>query len=110
MIINVTARHFKAQESLVEYVESAVRKLSRYYNGIIKCEVVLSLEKPHVSGKIAELNVSVYNAILTGIERTDDFLKSIDGAVGKVLVQLKKYKDKLRSKNRKQVRAVKAKV
>lgn len=110
MNVQVTSRHFKAHPSLNEYAEQAVHELLEYYDGIISADVILSYEKPRNSLKVAEISVKVYNAVLVGMAKTGDFFKSIDGAVGKVLVQLKKYKEKLRAKDRKQVRRVLEKV
>jgi ribosomal subunit interface protein len=106
----VTSRHFKAHDSLVEYAQQAVAKLGRYYDGIIKCEVILSYEKPRRSVKIAEIIASVYRSRLAAVAQSGDFHVSIDEAVQKVLVQLKKYKAKLRAKDRVRVRQVRAKV
>ncbi|MBI3003912.1 MAG: ribosome-associated translation inhibitor RaiA [Ignavibacteriales bacterium] len=110
MHIHVTSRHFKAHPSLVEYAEAAVEQLAHFYDGIIKGEVILNYEKPRNSVKIAEVNLSVHNAKLTSVARTNDFSKSIDVAVEKVLVQLKKYKAKIHSKDRIAVRRVRQKV
>jgi putative sigma-54 modulation protein len=110
MKTTVTARHFKAHETLVEYAETAVEKLEHYYDGILKCEVKLSFEKAQNSVKVAEIILSVYKLKITSLQTSDDFNKSIDGAVVKVLAQLKKYKEKLHEKDRKQVRRVRAKV
>jgi putative sigma-54 modulation protein len=110
MNTTVTSRHFKAHETLVEYAEGAVAKFERYYDGILKCEVKLSFEKARNSVKVAEIILSVYKSKITALHTADDFNKSIDGAVEKVLAQLKKYKEKLHSKDRKQVRRVRAKV
>jgi len=109
MNTTVTSRHFKAHETLVDYAKDAAEKLDRYYDGIIKCEIKLSFLKAQNSVKIAEVILSVYRNKIAALAETDDFHKSIDGAVAKVLVQLKKYKDKLHSKDRKQVRIVRAK-
>ncbi len=109
MRITVTSRHFRAHDTLVEYATHGAMKLERYYDGILKCEVILKFEKPRNSDKIAEVIVSVYGTKLASISRTNDFLKSIDAAVEKVLVQLKKYKAKLHAKDRKIVRKVRAK-
>ena len=109
MNTTVTSRHFKAHETLVDYAKEAAEKLDRYYDGIIKCEIKLSFLKAQNSVKIAEVILSVYRNKITALAETDDFHKSIDGAVAKVLVQLKKYKDKLHAKDRKQVRIVRAK-
>ncbi len=110
MVTTVTSRHFKAHESLNLYAETAVAKLGHYYDGIIKCEVKLSFEKARNSLKVAEVIATVYKTKLTGMGKTDDFSKSIDVAVEKVLAQLRKYKDRLREKNRMQVRQVREKM
>ncbi|MEW6061911.1 MAG: HPF/RaiA family ribosome-associated protein, partial [Bacteroidota bacterium] len=34
MDIHITARHFKAHESLRQYAFDSLKKLERYYNGI----------------------------------------------------------------------------
>ncbi|MCX6144313.1 MAG: ribosome-associated translation inhibitor RaiA [Ignavibacteriales bacterium] len=109
MNTTVTSRHFKAHDTLVEYAESAVEKFERYYDGILKCEVKLSFEKARNSVKVAEIILSVYKTKITSVQTSDDFNKSIDGAVEKVLAQLKKYKEKLHAKDRTQVRRVRAK-
>jgi putative sigma-54 modulation protein len=109
MKTTVTSRHFKAHETLIEYAEAAVEKLERYYDGILKCEVKLSFEKARNSVKVAEVILSVYRSKITALQTSDDFNKSIDGAVEKVLAQVKKYKEKLHEKDRKQVRRVREK-
>ncbi len=110
MITHITSRHFKAHETLNEYAEHSVQQLSHFFDGIIRADITLSFEKSRKSTKIAEIRISVYNAVLVGMGKTDDFFKSIDGAVDKVLAQLKKYKSKLREKDRTRVRTVRGKV
>lgn len=110
MNTTVTSRHFKAHETLIDYATGAVEKLDRYYDGIMKCEVKLSFQKSQNSLKVAEVILSVYRHKITALAESDDFHKSIDGAVDKALARLKKYKDKLHAKDRQQVRRVRAKV
>ncbi|HCA81050.1 MAG TPA: ribosome-associated translation inhibitor RaiA [Bacteroidetes bacterium] len=110
MNTTVTSRHFKAHSTLIDYAKDAVEKLERYYDGIIKCEVKLSFEKASNSVKRAEIILSVYKNKIAAIHESEEFHKSIDGAVDKVLARLKKYKDKLHAKDRKQVREVRSKI
>jgi len=110
MDAHITSRHFRAHETLLEYSENAVRQLSRYFDGILRADVTLSYEKTRKSTKVAEVRLSVYGAVLVGIAKTDDFFKSVDEAVDKVLAQLKKYKSKLREKDRIRVRTIQGKV
>jgi putative sigma-54 modulation protein len=110
MVTHITSRHFKAHETLLEYTDNAVQQLSHYFDGIIRADVTLSYEKTHKSTKVAEVRLPVHNASLVGIAKTEDFMKSIDGAVAKVLAQLKKYKSRLKQKDRSRVRKVRGKV
>ncbi len=109
MNIKVTSRHFRAKDELLEYAENAVESLEHYYDGITRTDVILSFEGSENEVKVAEINVKVYNQVLSSVVKTDDFQKSIDQAVKKLTVQLKKYKDKLHAKKRKVVRKTRAK-
>ena len=110
MKITVTSRRFRAHPSLVEFATAAVEKLTKYYDGIVKSEVILEFEKARNSVKVAEINLSVHNAKMTARASSEDFERSIDRTIGKLEVQLKKYKDKVRRKDRRTVRRVRAKV
>ncbi|MEW5798784.1 MAG: ribosome-associated translation inhibitor RaiA [Bacteroidota bacterium] len=109
MDIHITARHFKAHESLRAYAFDSLKRLERYYNGIISANVVLSYEKSVNSVKRAELHVTVYGTILKAIEKTDDFIRSIDAAISKVERQIQKYKSKQRAKKKTVIRKTQAK-
>jgi putative sigma-54 modulation protein len=93
-----TARHFRAHSSLKEYGLDSLIKLEKFYDGIISAEMILSFEKSRDSVKIAEVNVSVHSKILNAVEHSEDFIKSIDQAIGKLERQLVKYKAKLHSR------------
>jgi putative sigma-54 modulation protein len=109
MNTTVTSRHFRAHEELRDYAKEAAEKLDRYYDGILKCEIKLSYHKAQNSVKSAEVILSVYRNKITAMAESDDYHKSIDAALDKVLARLKKYKDRLHSKDRKEVRRVRAK-
>lgn len=104
MRIKVTSRHFKARDELVEYAENAAAELERYYDGITRTDVILFFEASDNAIKVAEIVVHVYNQVITATVKSDDFQKSIDQAVKKVLTQLKKYKEKLHGQTKKKVR------
>ena len=46
-----TARHFKAHDSLKEFAEAESKKFTKFYDGIIKTEVILDYDKPENSLK-----------------------------------------------------------
>jgi len=107
METHFTARHFKAREGVREHALESVKKLDKFYDGIVRTDVILSFEKTNNSIKIAEINLHVYNSVLIAKEQSDDFLVSIDLAIEKLKQQLAKYKTKLRSKNKRTLRRVK---
>ncbi|MFQ5648564.1 MAG: ribosome hibernation-promoting factor, HPF/YfiA family [bacterium] len=93
MRITFTARHFKAPDNVKEFAERKVRKIKKYYDGIIDCDILLKHEKlTHV----ADISVKVYGQFLRVVEESDDIFKSIDTAVDKLERQVKRYKEKLR--------------
>ncbi len=97
MNVQFTAQRFKAHEGLREYALSQVSTLDKYYDGIVKGNVILRYERSRDSVKIAEINLSVYGTQLVAIEKSEDFYKSIDIAVTKLERQLLKYKSKRRN-------------
>ncbi len=109
MHIQITSRHFKVHDSVREHITKELEKLEKFFDGIISCEVVLYYERPQNSRKHCEMTLKVKREKLFAAADSDDFLKSVDMSVEKLERQLKKYKDKLRGKNKKVVREVNAK-
>lgn len=110
MEIQFTARRFRAREDLREHAVEAVRRLDRFFDGIVSADIILSYERKTNSVKTAEINLSVHGGILTAREKSEDYHKSIDAAVEKLGGQLAKYKTKLRAKDKTRVRRLKDKV
>ncbi len=110
MDINFTARRFRAHPEIKEYTIDEVKKLEKLYDGIVRSEIILYFERGTNSVKTAEINLHVYGTVLSAREGTDDYIKSVDGAIGKLVTQLKKYKGKLREKDKTRVRTIREKV
>ena len=110
MQISFTARRFHARPELQTHALDSIRKLARFYDGIVHADVILSYEGATKNIKVAELNLQVHGVLLSGKEKTDSFHKSIDAVVEKLSTQLRKYKSKLRAKNKTKVRALQEKV
>jgi putative sigma-54 modulation protein len=95
-----TARHFKAHDTLKEFAEAETQKFTKHYDGIIRTEVILDYDKPENSVKNAEVIVHAKsNHTFKAKESSDDFMKSIEAAMNKIEIQVRKYKDKLTSHN-----------
>lgn len=92
--INITSRHFKAHETLQEYIKSKIENLTRFNEEILHTDVILSFEKAINSVKICEIIMKLRDKIITAKENSDEFPKAIDKAINKIETQLLKYKDK----------------
>jgi putative sigma-54 modulation protein len=93
MRINFTARHFKPSENLKEHAESEVRRLKKYYDGILEAEVILDYIKQE---QVAEIIIQVYGTTIPVIIKSEDMYKSITLAVDTLERNILKYKDKIR--------------
>ena len=107
MDVHFTARRFKAHREVRDHALVSIQKLDRFYDGIVRADVVLSYEHKPNSTKIAELSVRVFGVILTAKEKSQDFHKSIDLAVEKLERQLDRYKAKLRTRDKRTLRRMK---
>lgn len=107
MNVKFTARRFRAHPDIREHALESVKKLDRYYDGIIHADIILSYERATKSVKKAEINLHVHGVILSAKEKSDDFIKSIDATGEKLAMQLAKYKTRLRAKDKLKGRAMK---
>lgn len=101
MKVRITSRHQKLSPRLREYVDEKIDRMSRYFDRIIDCEVILTREKLH---ELVEVNVKVYGTVLHVKAKDADPTKAIDLCMDKLEVQLKKFKDRLKEKPRVKMR------
>ncbi|MDH4069599.1 MAG: ribosome-associated translation inhibitor RaiA [Ignavibacteria bacterium] len=104
-----TARRFRARAEIKEHALEAVKKLDKFYDGIVKASIILSFEGAAKNIKIAEVNLHVHGVLLSAKEKSDDYRKSMDLVVEKLASQLAKYKTKSRMKDKGLVRSLKEK-
>jgi len=94
MNITITARKFKAHDTLKEFITAEVESLSRFNDDILDADIILSYINSNTSVKSAEIIIKVPKQKLTATESSDDFKKSVSSAVEKLASQLKKLKSK----------------
>ena len=94
MNISITARKFKAHETLKEFVNNEVASLEKYIDNILNVDVILSYLNSKENVKTAEIIVQVPGQTLTAEENSDDFKKSVAASVEKLSRQLKRLKSK----------------
>lgn len=94
--IVVHSVHFRADQKLVDFVQSRVNKLSKVFDNIIECEVFLKMD--NVSGiedKVTELKLFIPGNDLFAKKSAKSFEESTDAAVEALRRQLKKRKEKV---------------
>ena len=107
MEVHFTARKFRPRKEIRTDAIASVRKLDKYYDGIMRADIILSYEHSSPTVKAVEINMHVYGMMLSAKEKSEEFGKSIDLAVAKIERQLTKYQTKLHMKNKKALRRVK---
>lgn len=99
MNITFTARKFTASNSLQEFAIEEVQKLSRYYDAILSCDIVLEPSPDNDEPSRAELTVKVKQEVLVVSESGPAYEQAIRSAVDNMRRQLIKYKSKRFSRN-----------
>ena len=96
MNITLTARKFSASEHLKQHTDNQVRKLEKFFDRIIDCEVILEESNSVQSPQSAELIVKVPGSVLHARESAIFYELAITAVVDNMKTQLLKYKSKLR--------------
>ena len=94
MNTKITARKFKARDSLKGFVKDEVKMLNKYNDSILDVDIVLSYQNSRDSVKIAEITVHIPGRTFFATQKSDDFEKSVSAAVEKLIKQLKTLKSK----------------
>jgi putative sigma-54 modulation protein len=95
MQINVTFRRLDPSDALREYAENRLQKLKKYADGPMDVNVVLSVEKFR---QTAEVVLSGDGIRAAAKEEQNEMRAAIDLVSDKIYKQLKRYKEKIRSK------------
>ncbi|MDX9695693.1 MAG: ribosome-associated translation inhibitor RaiA [Bacteroidales bacterium] len=99
MDIKIHSIHFDADEKLIEFVNSKVKKFVQLYDNIIEAEVFLRLDKDSsTENKVTEIKLSIPGNDLFAKKRSKSFEESTDNVVDALKRQLKKTKEKQRGK------------
>jgi putative sigma-54 modulation protein len=95
MQINVTFRRLDPSNDLREYAENRLQKLKKYADGPMDVNVVLSAEKFR---QTAEVVISGDGVRAAAKEEQNEMKAAIDLVSDKIYKQLRRYKEKIRSK------------
>lgn len=94
MNIKITARKFKARESLKDFIREEISNLQKFNDDILNVDVLLSYQNQFKSIKNVEIVLKVPGHTLAVTESSDEFTKAVSLAVDKLERQLKKIKSK----------------
>ena len=97
MVINSV--HFKADQKLETFVKDKLEKLPAVYDGVIGAEVKMKVDNNDTpKNKIAEIRLMVKGNDLFAVKEAATFEEAISKATDVLRRQLRKHKEKLRSK------------
>jgi putative sigma-54 modulation protein len=100
MNIKITARKFKAHDSLKDYIKAELHLLEKYSDDLLSADVILSYQNNLNSLKTAEIILKIPHQVLKAKVETEDFKKSVSAAVEKLRAQLNTVKSKRVNKAR----------
>jgi len=95
MRIEITSKSFEITDNVREYVEERLNKLTRYFDRLIECHVILKVER-----FIYDFEITLHgNGFdLFAEARAEDLFAAFDAAAGKMERQVRKHKDKVRKR------------
>ncbi|MBC8316091.1 MAG: ribosome-associated translation inhibitor RaiA [Bacteroidetes bacterium] len=97
MVINSV--HFKADQRLETFIKEKLNKLPSIYDGVIGAEVKLKVDNNDTPrNKIAEIRLMIKGNDLFVVKEAKTFEEATSKAADVLRRQLRKHKEKLRSK------------
>lgn len=100
MQLNLTGQHLDLTDSLKEYVDTKFERLSRHFDHVLDCHVILSVEKLRQK---AEATVHVSGKNLFAHATHEDMYAAIDALADKLDRQIIKHKEKTKSHHKAEV-------
>ncbi|RME12678.1 MAG: ribosome-associated translation inhibitor RaiA [Bacteroidetes bacterium] len=100
MKVHTEAVQFKADQKLIDFIQTKMNKLDIFFDRILEADVKLRLENSgQVRDKIAEIRIMVPGQTLFAKDVQKTFEASVGGAIDNLKRQLTRYKEKLRDHN-----------
>lgn len=105
MRIIISGRHLDVTEAIRDYAEKKIGRIKKYFDSIIEIDVTLSVEKSKSEGEQHTADVLVFaNGKKLKARATESILYAAIDEVTDILEnQLKKYKEKLKSRQHNQI-------
>ena len=98
MKIRIQSVNFKADQKLLDFIESRLNKLSRFYDRIIDIEVILRAEKPSIhENKRVEIKLGIPGEDIVIKKTSNTFEDAVNQVVPVAKTTLVKFKEKIRN-------------
>lgn len=94
MKLHIEERYPSHSAATTKYVEKKAETLSRYFDKILKLDVILEVEGP--VQRVQMMGYLVNHKVVKATAESNDMCASIDQAVDKMQRQLVRYKERLR--------------
>lgn len=91
----VTFRHVDASDAIKSYAEEKVSRIKKYLMDPIDVHIILSVEKIRHT---AEVTIVTNGITINAEETTQDMYSAIDMVMDKIERQVRRYKEKIKSK------------
>ncbi len=100
MEISITTRHFEIGRELRDSIDARVRTgVGKYFARAVEANVILAMEKHRYIG---EVDIKIRDASFHACDETHGVHETIDRVMGKLETQMRRYKEKMKSHNRKE--------
>ncbi len=96
MDVQITGRNIEITDAIRDYVLKRMDRLDKYLSVVVDAHVTLYVEKIFHS---VVITVRKRRLTLHAEERSEDLYSSIDKAVDKLVTQLRRHKDRIKSHN-----------
>jgi putative sigma-54 modulation protein len=100
MNIQITARKFKAHDTLKDYIKDEISSLEKFNDDIISADVILSYQNNSNSIKKVEVVLNIPGQTLNAADQTEDYKTAVNSVTEKLRRQLETIKSKRVSKVR----------
>jgi putative sigma-54 modulation protein len=100
MNIKITARKFKAHDTLKEFIKDELSSLEKFNDEIFNADVILSYQNTSNSIKKVEVVLNIPGQTINAADQTEDFKTAVVSVTEKLRRQLEKIKSKKVSKGR----------
>lgn len=97
--LDISTRHGHLSEASQDKLKTKAEKLGRYFERLTAIEIIVDLsdeQSPQVDIKVS----AEHKHDFVAHEKSENLLKSFDGAAQKIEQQLRKYKERVQEKHR----------